>query len=429
MRKSKRVTVNHAVKASSKASAFVPVSIPEPALSGEALSLPVNFFTKLDILLAVAISLLSAAAFFPIMQGLVAAHRDYSAHAYFAQLLREQGTLLSPACLLHVFVAGLVELGLASSYKSALLGVVVCSHGAVAAVLYLCARWAFGTVDGILGRLVPAVVAILGPFVQPPVSWKATYSIGYLWAEPYYSPTYALSKPFALASAAFAAYFLVTTTKPSWRAISLCAVSVALGAIAKPSFMICALPAVVLCAAYRHVRKASFSLPGVLYGWVLPALSVLVWQYYRTYASIGTASQYGDSILFAPLAVMRYHTNDIAIPYLLSALLPLSVLLVYGRRAWADSGFRFSAIPFLFGTAYTYTLAEKLRFTAGNFLWSGYITLFVVYFFAVVFVLKQVTNSPPTVRALLPAAPCLAILVWQLTSGIAVHMNFIRLYD
>jgi hypothetical protein len=262
-----------------------------------------------------------------------------------------------------------------------LLEVVVCSHAAVGGVLYLAARWAFGSRAGIVGRLVPALIAVVGPFVQPPVGWGARYFIGYLWAEPYHSPTYALSKPFALASAAFAAYFLGTAAKPSWKTISLCAASVALGAIAKPSFMICALPAVVLCAAYQEIRKAPFSRSGVLYGWILPALSVLAWQYYRTYVLEGTQSQYGDSIIFAPLAVMRFHTNNLAIPYILSALLPLSVLLVYGRQAWADSGFRFSLIAFLFGTVYSYTLAEKLRLAAGNFLWSGYITVFVIYFF------------------------------------------------
>jgi hypothetical protein len=156
---------------------------------------------------------------------------------------------------------------------------------------------------------------------------------------------------------------------------------------------------------------------------------VLAWQYYRTYFVEGTQTQYGDSIIFAPLAVMRFHTNNLFMPYLLSALLPLSVLLVYGRRAWADGGFRFSVIAFLFGTIYSYTLAEKLRLAAGNFLWSGYITVFVLYYFSVVFVLKDVSKRPPTVGTALRAAPCLAVRAWQLTSGFSVHMNFIGLYS
>jgi len=264
--------------------------------------------------------------------------------------------------------------------------------------------------------------------VQPPVSWNTQYSIGYIWAEPYHSPTYALLKPFALAGAAFAVYFLAQSRQPNWKVISLCAVTVAAGTLAKPSFAICALPALVLCAVYQQARKAPFSRIGVLCGWLLPGLATLAWQYLRTYATPDDPSRYADSIIFAPLAVMRVHTNDLAAPYFWSTLLPLCVFAVFGKQAWADGGLRFSLIAFLFGTVYTYTLAEQARLGAGNFLWSSYITLFVLYFFAVVFVLRQLTNQVPTAKTLLRAAPCIVILIWQLTSGFSVHMNYIGRY-
>jgi hypothetical protein len=366
-------------------------------------------------------------AYLPIIQGLNSSN-DYKAHASFAQKFLEQGTLISPACLLHLLVTAFAGSGLTASYASAMLAVVVGSHAFTAVVLYLCARWALRAVGSPHGRLLPALIAVAGPFVQPPVSLKATYSIGYIWTEPYLSPTYALLKPFALAAAVFAVYFLAESRKNAWQAILLSAITVAAGTLAKPSFAICAVPALCFWCAYRHARKLPFSKFGVLYAWLLPALAVLMWQYFRTYSSVADRSHYADSIIFAPLVVMRTHAKALAAPYFWSVLLPLSILVVYGKRAWADGGLRFSLVGFLFGTLYTYTLAEDIRLTAGNFLWSAYITLFVLYFFSVVFVVKQVANQPSRLASLIRALPCIAILAWQLTSGVSVHMNYVRRY-
>jgi hypothetical protein len=329
--------------------------------------------------------------------------------------------------LLHIVVAGLVQFRLAASYDSGLFGVVVCSHAAVPAVLYFCARWALSA-TGVHGRLIPAAIAVVGPFVQPLVPLTSFYSIGYFWAEPYHSPTYALSKPFALASAAFAVYFLGTSAKPSWRAMAACAASVLLGTLAKPSFMICALPAVVLLAAYAFLRKTPFSHAGVFYGWILPSLAVLGWQFVRTYIMEGSSTHYGDSIIFAPFEVMGLYAKNLVKLYFMSVGFPLSVLLLYGRRAWENGGFRFSLVAFLLGTLYAYTLAEQYRLRAGNFLWSGYIALFILYFFSILFVLREVTKPSPTMATFARAAICLALLAWHVTCGVSVHINYLRLY-
>ena len=224
-----------------------------------------------------------------------------------------------------------------------------------------------------------------------------------------------------------AVYFLAASRKPDWRLISLCAITVAAGTLAKPSFAICALPAVVLCSAYQYARQAAFSKIGVLCGWLLPALVVLLWQYFRTYASSHDPARYANSIIFAPLAVMTSHTSELAAPYFWSILLPASVLVVYGKRAWADGGLRFSLTAFLFGTTYAYTLAEQYYHFTGNFLWSAYITMFIVYFFSTVFVLKQLTKPAPKFATLLRALPCLVVLTWNLAAGVSVHMNYFRL--
>lgn len=398
-----------------------------PASSGRQLQSREALFAATDLALAASVAALAGAIYFPVIDGLVRHMGDYEIHASFTRLFVETGALRSPACLLHLLTAGLVLTGLSSSYESATLAVVVASHAATAAALYLCARWALGGSTGLVGRIVLVVIAALGPFVQPPVPRNSVYTIGYLWTEPYHSPTYALLKPLALAAATFAVFFLSGRGRPDRKVLTVCAAVVAAGTLAKPSYAICALPALVLCSLYFLARNKPFSRIGVMAGWCLPACFVLAWQYLRTYI-LTDQSRYADAIVFAPLAVMKSHASDLAAPYVWSVLLPLCVVAIYGRRALSDSALRFSLTAFLFGTAYTYGLAERHHLEAGNFLWSSYITLFIVYFFSIVFVIRELIHAPGAVKAWMRAAPCLAVVAWQLTSGISVHMTYMRLF-
>jgi len=359
---------------------------------------------------------------------LLSGQSDYTAHAWFAQQFLEKGILYSPACLFHLLIAALVRLRITASFQTAALVIAVGSYAALGAVIYVCARQVFDTEGSWAKRGVAAAVAILLPFVQPAVPWGSTYGIGYIWAEPYYSPTYALLKPLALTVAAFAVCFLARSQRTNWKLISLCAVAAAAGTLAKPSFAICALPAIVVCSTYKYFRKEPFSPLGVLCGILIPMLAVLIWQHQRTYAGSSDARDYSDSIVFAPLVVMRMYASGLATKYLLSTLFPLSVLVFFGKRAWVDGGLRFSLIGLIFGTAYTYTLGEKIHLAAGNFLWSAYITLFLLYVFAMLFLLKEVAVAAPRWTILKRLVPCLAVLILQLAIGWSVHLTYLRTY-
>lgn len=385
-------------------------------------------FATADILPAAAAAIVGGAAYFPIVKGLLSGPSDYTAHAWFAQQFLEKGVLYSPACLLHLLVAALLRLRITPSFQSATLMIAVGSYAALGAVVYFCARRTCESELKWTGRGLPVIIAITLPFVQPAVPWGSFYTIGYIWAEPYYSPTYALLKPLALMGAAFAVYFLSRSRKTNWGLISLCAAAGAAGTLAKPSFAICAVPAILVCSAYKYFRKEPFSQSGVLCGILIPMLAVLIWQHHRTYAGAGDSRDYSDSIVFAPLAVMRIHTSGLAIKYLLSIMFPLSVLALYGKRAWADEGLKFSLLAFILGTTYTYALGEKLHLAAGNFLWSAYMTLFLVYFFTVVFLVKQVAAVAPKRTTLKRVVPCLSVLIAQLTIGLSVHLTYLRMY-
>ena len=386
----------------------------------------VPLLSTADILPATAAAIVGGAAYLPIVKGLLSRQSDYTAHAWFAQQFLEKGILYSPACLLHLLVAALIRLRITQSFQSATLIIAVGSYAALGSAVYFCARFACKT-EPESGRGLAAAIAILLPFVQPAVPWGSVYTIGYMWAEPYYSPTYALLKPLAVIVAVVAVYFLSRSGETNWKLISVCAAAGAAGTLAKPSFAICAVPAIIACSAYKYFRKEPFSQLGVLCGILLPMLAVLIWQHHRTYAGVSDSGDYRDSIVFVPLAVMRIHTSGLALKYLLSTLFPLSVVLLYGRRAWADSGLKFSLLALLVGTLYTYTLGEKLRLAAGNFLWSAYITVFLVDFFGVVFLVKQVAVGSKR-TTLIRVLPCLLVMIAQLAIGLSVHLTFLRMY-
>ncbi len=407
-----------------------PTLVSEPAPTAPALaesSDEQRVFTRADIPVALAIAVAAGAAYLPAVLGWPDDSGDYAAHARYAQEFAENGTLFSPACFLHITVAGIVKLGLSASYTSAMLAVVVCSYAATPAVMYLWAKWILRELRGRTRYALPIGIALVGPFLQPLVPLGTGYTIGYLWAEPYHSPTYAFLKPFAVAAAAFAVYFLTASRKPSWKTVALSAAAVAAGTLTKPSYAISALPALVLYAALQHRRAKSFSKIGVVCGWLLPALAVLGWQYYRTYGSWEGGERYKDAILFAPLAVMRAHSTDLGARYFWSVLPALAVLLAYGRRALDDEGLRFTLTAFLFGTMYTYLLSEQFNLASGNFLWSAYITLCILYLYSALFVVKMAASKPASVASWARATPCLAIIAWQLVTGISVHWIYMAL--
>lgn len=367
-----------------------------------------------------------AAVCYPIVDAMSRLQGDYAGHAGFAQRFAEDGVLYAPACLLHLIAAAMVRSGITASYLNSIVVITLASYGLTAAAIYVISCQALCP-DKQRRRWLPFLFAMVVPFIQPAtITPGRGAQIGYLWAEPYHNPTYALLKPFALVSTALLLSFLAGRTPPGWRRISICAVIVAAGTLAKPNLAICALPAIAVWAAYAWLRKEPVPLKVLILAWIVPAVAVLSWQHQWAYWG-DPSTRYHDSIVFAPLKAMRIHSTNLALQYLLTILFPLTVLAVYPKRAWQDIGFRFSAIAFLFGTAYTYTLGEKIHMGDGNFLWSAYITLFLLYLFSTLFLIRQI-RSGATRSAWLRAAPCVVALGWHLTSGSLVYGHFLKIY-
>ena len=208
---------------------------------------------------------------------------DYTRHVAFAEKMYRTHELVVPQVLFHLLTIGVVEVA-RTSFQSAALVVLGVSYGLTGLLLYRETAKvlipAHPSKQALLGGGIAALVLGLAvlfmqPIVKPDV--PHIYQIGYLWAEPYWSPTYSLMKPLALASAVSALAFLTSATT-SRLAVMTAAIATAAGALAKPSFVICLMPAVVILGALRSKDHEAVDWKAITLGLLAPGAVVLLLQ-------------------------------------------------------------------------------------------------------------------------------------------------------
>ena len=233
---------------------------------------------------------------------------------------------------------------------------------------------------------------------------------GYIGINIYHNPTQVVLKPLALLCFWYA---LKTFTKQSitWTDILLSALLNILSALAKPSFLICLLPALGIMTSrqlfykYRTVanpqksiapglqikppgQETIISWPMILLGVILPSGAVLFLQYLATY----NTDQAG--IIFDPLGPMSAASSYLLPKFLLSILFPLCMSLIYRKEVRKDTRMIFAWFLFFFGAFYTYFLAETgERYTHLNFGWGAEITLFILFVSSALFWIEQMKNT------------------------------------
>jgi hypothetical protein len=374
------------------------------------------------VLTALALAAVTMGVYGTIAAGLVTGSRDYRLHILFAKALHETGNLPAPHFLLHALIAGLFAARLAPSLDAACRMLLASCYGATALILYGAFWSAFRR--SWIGRPLGVFLLSLAVLLAEPITLSHAYQLGYLWIESYVIPTSTLLKPFALA------VFFLTVWCFSGREIrtgtvATLALATVVGALSKPSFLICALPAVAVLCVFRLCRKVFVSWRALLLGLYIPSIAVLGWQFYESYSGAGTAVTYHDSIIWAPLKVMSFYAKDILPKLLLSILFPLTVTAVCWRHARRNTVLQLGWIVFLFGAAYTYLLAEKVHWPAANFLWSGYIATFVL-FAASVLVFGEVLEAKSSARwrVLL----CGTVLALHVASGARLDWLYLTHY-
>lgn len=299
---------------------------------------------------------------------------DYFQHVELARTMASDFTLRTPHFLFQLLVIA-VEKVVGDFWRAGFV-VVIASYVILALVLYFELRRSAPTA---LGLMLASPLSLLAGL-------DGHYYFGYISGAIYHNPTIVLLKPLTILLFVWSARFFLSPFRASVRVITLIAIVVMLSAIAKPSYLICLLPALAVVALLRVVRRQPVDWRALLLGVVLPSMLLLGWQYLHTYTGNGSKS----SVAFAPFLVARHYSDWLLPKFLLSIAFPLVVTIVFFRRALADIRLGLAWLGAALGAFYFYCLIETGDLTFhGNFGWSGVIAFFVLFFAATAFLLDQ----------------------------------------
>jgi hypothetical protein len=214
--------------------------------------------------------------------------------------------------------------------------------------------------------------------------------LGYTNLQTYHNPTINIIKPIAILLFWYALnIFAERWNYPQGVVLTATAILTVLSAIAKPNYIICLVPALMVYAGIRFLRQRRFSWLLLFLGVLVPAGGVLVWQFTSTYVS-NTPVMTQSSIAIAPFVVISYISSWLLPKFFLSILFPLCVYLLYIRQSMKNTMLNLAWLVFLFGAFYAYFLIETgIRKYDVNFLWSAQISLFVLFVASTAFFLGQ----------------------------------------
>ena len=321
---------------------------------------------------------------------------DYSAHHNFALELLN-GKLPVPHFLFHLLIS-VVYLVFPVSMPVASTVIVSMAYLVSMCLIYRLFDEKSCLLEG-RNFQTKAVVASAIMFVAP-IALFARYDhhffIGYIACSVYHNPTISVLKPLALL------HFLIVSnniTNESENRISyamLCVVTI-LAVLAKPSYILNAVPAVLVIALMKYRVKEKFPYVAIAIYFVLPAMLILFLQYLFSYSSEETHS----SIIFAPLYLFNKQSplasDFIFLKLLLSIGFPLAVAVCFIKESIKDTKLMFAWLMTVFGMLQVYLFVETgERMYHANFLWSGQIAAFILFVAsaALLFKLQKLPHYP-----------------------------------
>jgi len=251
--------------------------------------------------------------------------------------------------------------------------------------------------DGRVAALWCLGLQVAGPITLATV-WAKTLYVGYIYpASTYHNPTILLLKPLALLSFALTLQALERSVvaRAGWNLVMAASAAGVISALAKPSWLLCFLPGLVLTLLVDPRLRSRRLAWEVVAAVLLTGLGVLAWQYAFLYGHSGT-----DRISFTPQKYARY--GPLApVKLALSIAYPVSVLIVFWKAV------RQSLLLGLAWTTFAVSLLVSYFFTEtgsrsghDNLGWSAQIALFVLFVasaIAMVETLRRQASTSPSV--------------------------------
>lgn len=309
---------------------------------------------------------------------------DFSAHINWAKQLLESPEIVPGAVISHSAwqIAVLtIHILIGQSWSVAGFVVTLITLVLTNIILFVFFRKKLSVVPSVLLSVGLSIVAPIAIF-YPVDEWMY---LGYIGISSYHNPTILLLRPLAILQ------FLIATKviqgrKAGWIEIALTAFISAFAVFSKPNYALCLLPSLGVLSLFRIWKKKPIDWMNLILGIGLPSILVLTWQYFRTYGGAASESQ----TIFAPFQFMKVYSSHLLAKFVLSISYPLIATLLFWKQAIKDEKMQLAWVGFGIGAVLTYFFTESgPRFTDGNFLWSGIISLFILFIISSYFLIEQ----------------------------------------
>lgn len=329
---------------------------------------------------------------FPIMEAASQRFMDFGIHITIAEALPQESTHVSHV-LFHA-VYRLLKNWLPQSESSdiALMAIMV--------FILPLPMILFSILQRSCAGLIPALgiqILSLGLTLASPITFWVNYPmIGYINPIVYHNPTLIALRLFAVPVSLLALRIFRNTTYRNANhqryMLLLCASVLLLSTLAKQSYTLVLIPGCCAFAVWRAFRGNPVDWKLLVFGFCIPGSLMLGLQYLISYVNFTD----GSTISFGVLMFFRYYIPDWRIPIqlLLSLAFPIMVYLLFFAEARKHLYLNLSWIVFAVSAFVTYCLYESgNRIGQGNLIWSSYISVFVLMFASLWFLVQQYVRS------------------------------------
>jgi hypothetical protein len=364
----------------------------------------------------------SIAIFFPVLSRVIhnpGSQGDYTIHNLFALRMWKEGVIGLPHFLYHIIVVLLMQvMGLSLVNAS-----IVISLISFTTVAPLVRGYLQGNDDSWALNILAITAVLVSPITVTAIFQHGIYT-GYIPITVYHSPTMTLMKPLALWNFLLTIRGLCLQKQSRWVYI-LGFLTLVLATLAKPNYTLALLPAAVCFAFIRWRLGENVSWKYLIGSVILPSILLLGWQYYFTYASQSSFSDYNEAsgILFAPFAAVTSDSDYVLLKCAASIPFPAAVSIIFWKHLKRYPEYFLSVFIFVCGCLYFYLLAEPgVYLVHKRFLWSASIGLFL--WFVVCLKVLVVEGGLPFSRKQLslPTKLCYAILFISLINGLVKYL-------
>lgn len=351
--------------------------------------------------------ILTVVCFSPILSINAFAEQDFLSHLYWVQTANFSGNFqdIPPHFVFHLAAIILHKIIPTLTLERAAFWVVLIAQ--VGTVLGLYALFRFldsrseddKRLDLIYGAFALALM-FAGPITYFLNSMSMPRTSPYLYPNTYHSPTMIVLRAFAVWL-----FVMLVTVPPKWsKRVILHLIGIVvlliLGSFSKPNYTLVIMPAYLCILGIRFLRDRQISRNAIVVGATLFISTIIImgWQYAAVFnpESANVIAQEDSEIIVRWFGLYRMWGISYWVAlcaWFVSTIFPLSVYILYIRKAWRDDSLNLAWIALFGAVAMALLFIEVPRTGHGNFVWGGQITNLILFGASASFLMRQWTDD------------------------------------